>query len=239
MIEVKDLCAGYGKLEIIHDVEMHADAKELVTILGPNGSGKSTLVKSIFRIATIHSGSITYDRVDLTRLATHEIARRGVVYVPQRAGVFGDLTVRENLNMALYFSKSAHEEKIRRVTTIIPAIADKMQRKAVSLSGGEKQMLAIAMALLREPTIIFLDEPTASLSPKIAQNVLGMLKDIRDTLGIAVVFVEQNAIGALEIADRAYFLLNGRVNLQGTAAEFRSNPKLSKMFLGLETTPAS
>ena len=233
---VKDLNAGYGKFSVLFGVNMEAKDKEITVIVGPNGSGKSTLLKSVFGLTTIYSGSIRFDGEELTKYPPHVIARKGVAYLPQTENVFTNLSVRENLIMASYsLRKEEVEDRIEEVIGTFPVLKPLMEKRAGMLSGGERRMLAIAMSLLRRPKLMMFDEPTTDLAPKIAREILNKIVELRDELGIAIILVEQSAKRALEIGDKAYLLVDGRVNFEGTPEELLNHPRLSRLYLGIET----
>ena len=233
---VRDLNAGYGKFSVLFGVNMEAKDKEITVIVGPNGSGKSTLLKSVFGLTTIYSGSIRFDGEELTKYPPHVIARKGVAYLPQTENVFTNLSVRENLIMASYsLRKEEVEDRIEEVIGTFPVLKPLMEKRAGMLSGGERRMLAIAMSLLRRPKLMMFDEPTTDLAPKIAREILNKIVELRDELGIAIILVEQSAKRALEIGDKAYLLVDGRVNFEGTPEELLNHPRLSRLYLGIET----
>jgi len=235
-LAVKDLNAGYGKFSVLFGVNMEAKDKEITVIVGPNGSGKSTLLKSVFGLTTIYSGSIRFDGEELTKYPPHVIARKGVAYLPQTENVFTNLSVRENLIMASYsLRKEEVEDRIEEVIGTFPVLKPLMEKRAGMLSGGERRMLAIAMSLLRRPKLMMFDEPTTDLAPKIAREILNKIVELRDELGIAIILVEQSAKRALEIGDKAYLLVDGRVNFEGTPEELLNHPRLSRLYLGIET----
>ncbi len=237
MIRIRNLNAGYGRLHILFDVSMDVRDREITVIVGPNGSGKSTLLKSIFGLTKIYSGSIDMDGVELTGLMSHEIAKRGVAYLPQVDNVFANLTVRENMMMAGYTirDKAEVESRVREVSEMFPIIRKYWERKAGTLSGGERQMVAMAMALIRRPKVMMFDEPTGNLAPKIAKEVLGKIVELRDSLGMTILLVEQNARRALEIGDKSYLLVSGRLMFEGDPQELLSHPELAKLYLGIGT----
>ncbi len=234
MLTTSQLNAGYGKLHILYDVDFEAPHREITVVVGPNGSGKSTLLKALFGLATIFSGKIEFEKQDITRLPPHKRARLGIAYVPQVDNVFTTLTVEENLKMAGYLLEPSElKERIDLVLDIFPVLKDYMKKKAGALSGGERQMVAIAMCLIRNAKMLLLDEPTAQLAPKIATYILNKIVELRDRLGITIVLVEQNAKKALEIGDRAYLLVSGRVVFRGKAQELLEHRELGKLYLGL------
>jgi branched-chain amino acid transport system ATP-binding protein len=248
-IRVEKVYAGYGKLEILHGITVEAKPGELVAIVGPNGSGKSTLLKTVMGFTRIYSGKIMLDKTDITRLPPSVKPYYGIAYVPQVGNVFQNLTVEENLRLSrLVFEararrgelgekakanpRRAFEEKLAEVYENFPILRERRWQKAGTLSGGERQMLAIAKALLTEPRVMLLDEPTAALSPKAAAEIFKLIRSIADS-GITVMLVEQNARKALEIADRGYILVQGQVAYHGSASEILAHPELGKLYLGL------
>lgn len=234
MITVEKLNAGYRRLQVLFEVTASFQFGKINVVVGPNGSGKSTLLKSIFGLTSIYSGTIKFDGVELVGKSPHEIARLGIAYLPQLNKVFENLTVEENLLMAGYtLEKSQLREKIREVAQIFPIIEKYRRVKAGLLSGGERQMIATAMALIREPKVMMFDEPTSELAPKMAKSVLEKIVELRDTLKMTIILVEQNAKKALEIGDRAFLLVGGRVAFEGRCRELLNHPQLSTLYLGL------
>lgn len=234
MLELHNLNAGYGKLQILYDVSLVFPERKISVIIGPNGSGKSTLLKTIFGLTKIYSGKIIFGNNDISGLPPHRIASLGIAYLPQTNNVFENLTVEENLKMAGYsLSKEEFGPNVSKVLDFFPQLKLYMKRKARLLSGGERQMLAIAMSLIRKPKLMMFDEPTAALAPKVAFQVLKSIIRLRDELGITVILVEQNAKAALEVADKASLLVGGRVVFDGLPRELLENPELGKMYLGV------
>jgi len=234
MLQVQNLVAGYGKLQILDDVSIEARPKEVTVIVGPNGSGKSTLLKSISGLTTIFSGTIQVDDQKLARLHPHVIARMGIAYLPQTENVFTNLSVKENITLSAYtLQKEEVEERVKDVMEIFPQLKNYLSTKATNLSGGERQMLAMAMALLRKPTVMMFDEPTANLAPKIATQVLTAISSLADTMNMTLLLVEQNAKRALEIGDQAYLLVSGKNSYQGTAKGLLEHEEIGRLYLGL------
>ncbi len=233
-LTVRGLNAGYGKLQVLFDVNMEAKKGEITVIVGPNGSGKSTLLKTIFGLTTIYSGTIQFNGEEITKLKPHQIARLGVAYLPQVENVFANLTVKENLMMAGYtLQREEIPNRVEEVLEVFPVLKSYLTRKAKMLSGGERQMLAMAMALMRKPVLMMFDEPTAGMAPKLIASTLNKIVELRDTLGITVLLVEQNAKKALEIGDTAHLLVAGRSIYSGSAQQLLSHPELSQLYLGL------
>lgn len=232
MLTIEKLNAGYGTLQILYDLSVLAAKKEITAIIGPNGSGKSTLLKCITGLADVFNGDIRYDGVKLVGHAVHEVARQGVVYLPQTRNIFGQLTLRENLLMAGYMHRGDAGSKTEESLSLFPTLKEYLHRKALTLSGGERQMLSMAMGLMREPKVMLIDEPTANLAPIAVAEVLNRIIELRDKLGITIILVEQNAQKALEIADKAYLLVAGRLAFNGQPKELLAHRELSKLYLG-------
>jgi branched-chain amino acid transport system ATP-binding protein len=233
MLRIKNLNAGYGKSQILFDVSLEVKKKSMCAILGPNGSGKSTLLKSIFGLTNIYGGSIKYGERELVGLKPHQIASIGVVYVPQLSNIYTNLTVKDNLIMAGYVMPNEELDlRIEKCLEFFPDLRKLLKRKASMLSGGERQMLAMARAIVRQPQLILLDEPSSNLAPKITNKIFAKIKELNDS-GITVVIVEQNVKKALEISQEAYLLASGRVNFFGSSEELIRNKELGRLFLGL------
>ncbi|MBC7091688.1 MAG: ABC transporter ATP-binding protein, partial [Nitrososphaeria archaeon] len=198
ILEVNKLNAGYGKSHILFDVSLDVEEGTICTILGPNGSGKSTVLKSIFGLTNVYSGSIRFRENDITGMKPYRVARLGIAYLPQVDSVYLNLNVRENLLMSGYIlSKEEVEDRIKYVSEVFPMLKDYMERKVLTLSGGERQILVMAMALMRQPSLMMFDEPTAHLAPKVANLIFDKIKELNKDYGITVVLVEQNVKRAL------------------------------------------
>ncbi|MBS7648362.1 ABC transporter ATP-binding protein [Candidatus Bathyarchaeota archaeon] len=231
MLEISNLTAGYWKLPVIEDIYIDLDNGSIVALLGPNGSGKSTVLKSIMGFTKIFKGSIIYNGVDITGASTTKLARMGIGYVPQINNVFRSLTVKENLEIGAYARKN--DLNIDEILEVFPEFKALLSNKADSLSGGERQLLAIARALISNPRLLLLDEPTASLSPKNAVMVLSKIREIKNR-GIPVLIAEQNVLKTLEISDKAYVLVSGRCIASGPSEEILKNEDLGRLYLGLD-----
>ncbi len=232
-----DVFSGYGKLQIINGISMEAAASEITVLVGPNGSGKSTLLRTIAGLTTVYSGSITMDGAALVGVPAHEIAKLGLAYLPQTENIFTNLTVSENLRMAEYTLQGGQRQaRLDGVKAKFPQLERYLGAKAGLLSGGERQMLAMAMSLVREPKVMLFDEPTGNLSPKIATQVLETIRSLAKELSITVVLVEQNARKALEIGSKAYLLANGKVVFAGGARELLEHKELGRLYLGLKAS---
>ncbi|MGC8909204.1 MAG: ABC transporter ATP-binding protein [Fervidicoccaceae archaeon] len=238
ILRTEKLNAGYGKMHIIFDVSLDFPEKRISVIVGPNGSGKSTLLKTIFGLTKIISGKIILRGMEITGKPPHEIAKMGIAYLPQTQNVFDNLTVQENLVMAGYsLSKEEAKEKTEEVLEIFPILRAYMKQKAGRLSGGEKQMLAMAMALMRTPEVLMFDEPTAALSPKIAHQIINIIRELNSKNGKTIILVEQNARLALEISDFAVVMSSGKVVYNGDGRKLLEDPELGLLYLGLKTAP--
>jgi len=235
LLKVEGLSSGYGKLQVLSEVSLEADPGRVTVVVGPNGSGKSTLLKTISGLTTIYGGSVHLDGKLLSGLQPHEIARSGVAYLPQTESVFTQLTVKENFKMAAYtVTRADFQIRLKDALMMFPQLEGYMQSKVANLSGGERQMVAMSMALLRKPEVIMFDEPTANLSPKLAIQVLKTVESIAKERGITVVLVEQNARRALEIGDKAYLMVGGKTVFSGGAKELLAHKELAQMYLGLK-----
>jgi len=239
MLKVDSVSAGYGKLQILTDVSLEALPGELTIVVGPNGSGKSTLLKSVAGLTNIYKGSVSMDGKTLSGHPPHVIARSGLAYLPQTESVFTKLSVTENFKMAAYMvSRSEYEARLKDSLEIFPQLNSYLGSKVVNLSGGERQMVAMTMALLRKPQVIMFDEPTANLSPKYATDVLKTIQKLGKERGLTIVLVEQNAKKALEIGDKAYLLVGGKNAFIGGAKELLSHQELARMYLGMKAASA-
>jgi ABC-type branched-subunit amino acid transport system ATPase component len=234
LLEVDNLVSGYGKMAIIQGVSIKIETGDFVALVGPNGSGKSTLIKSIVGLTTIFEGQIKFDGSDVTKQLPERIASMGLGYVPQISNVFTDMTVRENLEMGgTIIRRSAQKKQIyERVVTLFPLLASRENQKAGYLSGGERQMLAVGRALMAEPRLLILDEPTAALSPKIADQLFLKLSEIKTQLGVTIVLVEQNARKALSLSNRGIVLIQGKKAFEGTPEEILKDTEIIRLFLG-------
>ena len=233
IVELREVNSGYGKFQVLFDVNLDIPRGEITVIVGPNGAGKSTLLSTIFDLTTLYRGRIIYDGTDVTREPPYARARRGMAYVLQLQNVFFDLTVWENLRLAGYdLDDSTLRDRLEEVFSLFPRLKERLGQKARTLSGGEKQMLAIGIALVRRPKLLMLDEPTAALAPKLAREVLDSIVKLRD-LGYTIVLAEQNTKAALEVGDKAVLIAGGRVVYYGEASELLERRDLIKTYLGL------
>ena len=231
---MEDVSAGYGKLQVLSGVSVKALPNQITVIVGPNGSGKSTLLKTIAGLTNIYKGQVALDGEIISGLPPHEIARRGIAYLPQTESTFTHLTVDENFKMAGYtVGTQDFEERKERALEIFPKLTSYMTTRVSHLSGGERQMVAMSMALLRKPNTIMFDEPTANLSPLLATEVLDTITYIAKDSDITILLVEQNATRALQIGQSAYLLVNGTTVFDGSAKALLEHPELGKLYLGL------
>jgi len=234
LLNVEGIFAGYGKLQILNGVTLTAKPREITVIVGPNGSGKSTLLKTIAGHTTVYGGTIKHDGQELTGMASHKIARSGIAFLPQTDNVFTNLTISENLRLAGYtMDQNDYRTRLKRIFQLFPQLLAFTKTKALSLSGGERQMLAMALALIREPNVMMFDEPTANLAPKIATQVLNIISSLAKDIGLTVLLAEQNARRALEIGDVAYLLVGGKNAFEGTARELLDHKELGRLYLGV------
>ena len=232
LLEVEELRAGYEVgLDIVNGVSLMLAAGEILALLGPNGAGKSTLVKALAGLVPLRAGRIRLAGRDLTAVPTHRRIACGLAYVPQSENVFATLSIRDNLELAGFRLGAALRPRVDTVLAMFPDLADRPGRPAGRLSGGQRQMLAIAMALLGEPRVLMLDEPSAGLSPRLVSDVLVRLDAIR-ARGTAILLVEQNVAAALRVADRVIVLVEGRELYVGPARELEASPRLAELFLG-------
>lgn len=232
LLEVQDVYAGYVKdLDILQGINFRIAPGELVAVIGPNGAGKSTLAKAIFGLLTPHQGSIIFKGQNIVGLKSDQIVQRGMGYVPQICNVFRSLTVEENLEMGAFVLDQPLQSLKESVFSRFPKLADRRKQRAGTLSGGERQMLAMGKALMLKPSLLLLDEPSAALSPILVNSVLEQIREINRS-GTAIVLVEQNARKALEMADRGYVLEAGRDRFEGRGIDLLNDPKVGELYLG-------
>lgn len=238
-LRVSHLTAGYHRsIPTVSDISLTIESREIVAIIGPNGAGKSTFIKAVFGLCTVLSGEVSLDGTIISGLVPSKVVAHGLGYVPQVSNVFPSLTVRENLEMGGYLSRKEIPQRIKEVTDIFPDLGVALARRAQELSGGQRNMLALARALMTRPAFVLLDEPTAGLSPlyvdKVWEQVLGVSRS-----GVGVLIVEQNARRALKAADRGLVLVEGRIAMAGPAAEILDSPQVVELYLGGEGASAS
>ena len=232
MFKVSGLHSGYDGTIIIEDIDLNVQTDEIVTIIGPNGSGKSTLLKSIFGIVKPQKGQIEFLNEQITGMKPFRVFEKGISYVPQVENIFSNLTISENLDIGFYTSKIKDtKNELDKIYSIFPQLKNKNSIKSGNLSGGERQMLAIARALIGDPKLLLLDEPTASLAPNLVSEIMQKLIQIKES-GTSILLVEQNAKKSLAISDRCYVLAMGKNFFDGKASEVINNKELGRMFLG-------
>ena len=231
VLRVQEVVAGYGEVEILHGVSIAVSEAEIVAVIGPNGAGKSTLLKAIFGLVSVLSGSVHLAERDVTNMAPDSIVQSGMSYVPQTENVFPSLTINENLEMGAYVRRDGLRDRLERVYGLFPDIASRRGERAGRLSGGQRQMLALARALMLDPKVLLLDEPSASLSPKMVDSIFEKIGDINRG-GTAILLVEQNAKEALSFASRAYVLAMGQNRFEGEAKSMLESEEVGKLYLG-------
>ena len=232
MFKVSGLHSGYDGTIIIEDININVQQDEIVTIIGPNGSGKSTLLKSIFGIVKPQQGKIEFQNEQITGMKPFRVFEKGISYVPQVENIFSNLTISENLDIGFYTSKiNDTKNELDKIYSIFPQLKNKKSIKSGNLSGGERQMLAISRALIGDPKLLLLDEPTASLAPNLVSEIMQKLIQIKDS-GTSILLVEQNAKKSLDISERCYVLVMGKNFFEGKASEVIQNKELGRMFLG-------
>ncbi len=231
---VKDLSAGYGPLKVLFDVNMEVEEGSITVVVGPNGAGKTTLLNSIAGLTTIYKGSIKFNGKEIVGAPPHKIAQMGISYLLQMKNVVASLTVRDNLVLGGYLlPKDEVDSRIEEVVQLFPRLREFMDRKAGTLSGGERRMLAIAMALMRRPKLLMLDEMSTDLAPLLVKMMMRKVVELRDELGLTILLVEQNAKQALEIGDYAYLLVSGEIRYSGDPKELLEHPEFSRLYLGI------
>ena len=232
MLEIRDLRAGYGKVDVIRGINLHVTQGECVALVGANGAGKSTTLKCICGLNPVRSGQILFNRERIDGMPGHVIVSRGITMCPEGRQVFADMSVRENLEMGAHTrSDSNQESDLQSMFDLFPVLRQRERQLAGTLSGGEQEMLAIGRALMAKPKLCIFDEPSLGLAPRVVAEVEHTLQQIK-AMGTTILLVEQNAAMALRLADRAYVFEAGEVVLEGTGTELQSNPEVSRAYLG-------
>jgi branched-chain amino acid transport system ATP-binding protein len=232
VLRADDVVAGYlPGVNILNGADLYVHHGELVGIIGPNGAGKSTLLKAMFGLVNVRSGQVTLRGENITNLKAHALVQRGIGFVPQNNNVFAALTIEENLQMGTFLKPKRYKERFDFVTQLFPTLAERRKQRAGLLSGGERQMVAMARALMMEPTVLLLDEPSAGLSPALQDEVFFRTKQINST-GVTVVMVEQNARRCLQICDRGYVLDQGRNAYTASGQDLINDPRVIELYLG-------
>ncbi|MFB4391550.1 MULTISPECIES: ABC transporter ATP-binding protein [unclassified Pseudomonas] len=232
ILELKDLDVFYGPIQALKKVSMHIDEGETVSLIGANGAGKSTLLMSIFGQPRATGGQIIYRGTDITRKSSHYIASNGIAQSPEGRRVFPDMTVEENLMMGTIPIGDKHaDEDMQRMYELFPRLKERRNQRAMTMSGGEQQMLAIARALMSRPKLLLLDEPSLGLAPIVVKQIFSTLRELAQT-GMTIFLVEQNANHALKLSDRAYVMVNGQIRMTGTGQELLVNEEVRNAYLG-------
>lgn len=234
MLEVRSITVGYGDLTVVHDVSVHVERGEVVAMIGANGAGKTTIQRAVLALEPLRTGSVLFEGRDLAGLRTHDIVKLGLVAVPANARVFGKFSVKDNLLMGSLANPRAGRsfgEKLEQVHALFPVLAHRSSQRADTLSGGERQMLAMGRALMADPKLLIMDEPTAGLAPKLAAEVFRFIARMRD-LNLTCLVVEEKVDQVLAIASRAYVIQNGRVVLEGAAADVRRSDLIVSAYTG-------
>ncbi|MFK7605319.1 MULTISPECIES: ABC transporter ATP-binding protein [unclassified Pseudomonas] len=232
ILELKELDVHYGPIQALKKVSMHIEEGETVSLIGSNGAGKSTLLMSIFGQPRASGGQILYQGVDITQKSSHYIASHGIAQSPEGRRVFPDMTVEENLLMGtIPIGDKYATEDMQRMFELFPRLKERRTQRAMTMSGGEQQMLAIARALMSRPKLLLLDEPSLGLAPIVVKQIFGTLRELAKT-GMTIFLVEQNANHALRLSDRAYVMVNGEIRLTGTGKELLSNDEVRNAYLG-------
>jgi branched-chain amino acid transport system ATP-binding protein len=233
MLDIKNLNSGYGKVAVLRNVTFHLDQDEMVAIIGPNGAGKSTLLKTISGLVRAQSGEVKFQEQAIFNLSPDQVVRRGLAYVPEGGRVFPNMTVLDNLMMGAYSNPDILKTGVLdEIYTLFPILQKRSAQFARTLSGGERQMLAIGRGLVSRPKLIMLDEPSLGVAPKLVDDIYEKIHALKRT-GLTVLLVEQNTGYALELADRAYVLENGQIAMEGTAATLSNSEHIKKFYLGL------
>jgi ABC-type branched-subunit amino acid transport system ATPase component len=231
LLDVRHINSGYGEMTILRDISMRVDPGEVVTLIGPNGAGKSTLLKTIFGLLMPTEGRIRFEDTDITGFKPPTLVRRGMSYVPQVDNVFPSLTVQENLEMGAFVRSDGFAERLEEMYTFFPTLRLKRTQRVGGLSGGERQMVAMGRALMLDPRLLLLDEPSAGLSPRLVGMVFEKMAEINHA-GVALLIVEQNARQALRLSHRGYVLASGQVRLEGRGDQLLSDAEVGRLYFG-------
>jgi len=233
LLEVKDLSVSYGAIRALHGISFHVDEGEIVTLIGANGAGKSTTLRTISGLLPVEGGEIVYDGESIVGAEASRIVRKGIVHVPEGRHIFAPLTVRENLEMGAFTrrDKAEIEASMERVFRLFPRLKERLEQTGGTLSGGEQQMLAVGRALMAQPRLLLMDEPSMGLAPILVEEIFDIIREINQE-GVTILLVEQNAHMALSVANRGYVLETGVVELEGSAQELAENPQVRAAYLG-------
>jgi len=231
ILKTDDITAGYTEVDILHNVHVRVRSGEIVSVIGPNGAGKSTLLKTIFGILKPRQGNVTLKDEDITGLKPDRIARRGISYVPQVDNVFPSMTIQENLEMGAFIRNDDYSRRFDEVYDLFPIMRERRKEKAGKLSGGQRQMVAMGRALMLDPQVLLLDEPSAGLAPLLVADIFEKIKEINAT-GVAMIIVEQNAREALKMANHGYVLAMGKNVLDDSGESLLANEEVGRLYLG-------
>lgn len=234
MLEIKNLNAGYGEIQVIKDVTLKLDSGSVSVLMGPNGAGKSTLLKSVFNITDVSGGKILFEGEDITGLPAHALLEKGIAFVSQGRVNFSTLSVEDNLKLGAHHvqSKDEVQARLQQVYKQFPILQDRRKEYAFSLSGGQQQMLAIGRALMSKPRLLLMDEPSLGLAPKLVKEVFEKIVEIRDNFDATILIVEHNLKSLMEFADYGYVLVQGELVAQDTCAKLKKSPIMKKVFVG-------
>ena len=231
LLTVNAVTSGYGDMEILHGVSIEVGAGKIVTVIGPNGAGKSTLMKTIFGLLTPTAGQITFAEEEITGLSPDLVVRRGMAYVPQVENIFPSLTVHENLEMGAFILTDDFSRQLEEIYELFPILKDRRKQRVGKMSGGERQMVAMGRALMLDPKLLMLDEPSAALAPNLAAMIFERIVAINES-GVAILIVEQNAKESLKLSDRGYVLASGRNRFEDTGENLLANEDVGQLYLG-------
>ncbi|MBI1729149.1 ABC transporter ATP-binding protein [Candidatus Acetothermia bacterium] len=231
LLTVEQTTAGYGEMNILNEVSVFLEEGEIVSLIGPNGAGKSTLMKTIFGLLKPRQGKITFNGRDCTSWDPDQIVKLGMCYVPQTENVFQSLTVKENMEMGAFIRKDDFSGRIAEIFNLFPDLRTFKDKKAGDLSGGQRQMVAMGRALMLDPRLLLLDEPSAGLSPKLVQMIFEKIREI-NAIGVSILMVEQNAKQALALSNRGYVLATGRNQIEGAGKDLLNDPEVARLYLG-------
>ncbi|WP_341666824.1 ABC transporter ATP-binding protein [Alcaligenes sp. SDU_A2] len=235
MLDIRNLDVAYGGIRAVRDLNLQVGKGELVCLIGANGAGKSTTLRAICGLVPVAAGHIDYQGQSIVGVPSHQLVRRGLVMVPEGRGIFGQLTIEENLSMGAYTRRDDAQvrQDVERVYTLFPRLAERKKQSAGTLSGGEQQMLAMGRAMISRPDLLLLDEPSMGLAPIMVERIFGLIQDIAKE-GVTILLIEQNARLALELGDRGYVMESGRIILEGPASQLLHDPKVRAAYLGEE-----
>lgn len=231
LLAIEDAVAGYGEMQVLKGVSLRVEEGQIVSIVGPNGAGKSTVMKLVFGLLKPWEGAVRFDGNDISGMPPERIVRRGLCYVPQVENVFPTLTVEENLEMGAFILDGPVTERKERVFELFPRLAERRRQRAGKMSGGERQMVAMGRALMLDPKLLMLDEPSAGLAPLLVDMIFEKVADINRS-GVAILMVEQNARKSLELAHRGYVLATGQNQVEGPGRELLADPEVARLYLG-------